>query len=80
MPTVTKKIGIGVVVLDEEAGRKYYVRESDYPDWKYVTDKINPRIGELILSRTVQLNRDKCGSIKPGDEIYDSCNLLYPKR
>ncbi|GAI15898.1 unnamed protein product [marine sediment metagenome] len=78
MPIVPRRIGMGVVAIDEDAKRTYYVRECDYPDWKYVADRINPRIGELVMSKTVQLNRAMCGSAKSGDDIFVACHLLYP--
>ncbi|GAI12127.1 unnamed protein product [marine sediment metagenome] len=65
--------------MDEDAKRTYYVCDADYPDWKFVTDRINPRIGELILSRTVRLTRATCGDADKDDELYVPCQLLYPR-
>ncbi|GAI19117.1 unnamed protein product [marine sediment metagenome] len=79
MPIVPRRIGVGVVAIDEDAKRTYYVRDSDFPDWKYVSDKINPRLGELIMSKTVQLNAVSCRDVERDDDKYEPCRLLFPR-
>jgi len=79
MAIVARRIGVGVVTMDSDARRTYYVRTADFPDWRYVSEQVNPRIGELILSRTVELNAVTCRGVERDDDKYEPCRLLFPR-
>ncbi|GAI60460.1 unnamed protein product, partial [marine sediment metagenome] len=78
MAIVSMRVGVGVVTMAEDGKHTYFVRDRDFPDWDHVARKTNPRIGDLILSRTVQLNAVSCGGVERDDEKYEPCRLLYP--